>query len=153
MVDVRSYYGSESDYLKATDLALGKQYPLTITGVEVVEFDEDGKKVRKLALSFKNTDKRLVLNRTNAFTIETIFGGESDMWIGRQILVYRGTTQYNGKDVPALKVQMPMETADFGGSLDAPQQAAPARQPEPLAQNQNLQRPPPDKSFEDDIPF
>jgi hypothetical protein len=86
MVDINQVYKSNSDHLKADDLENGKTYPLTISEIEPVEFKDDkGVTSNKLVLSFKEAEKTLVLNKTNAVTISSVHGGESDNWIGKKI--------------------------------------------------------------------
>ena len=74
MINVNEYYKSESDFLKASDLAAGKKFPLTIGEISVTEFEENGQKKNKLTLSFSNAEKKLVLNKTNAMTISHVLG-------------------------------------------------------------------------------
>lgn len=141
MVDVTQYYNNESAYLKAEDLEPGKKYPLTISGVEAVEFNQDGKKSVKLALSFSNTEKKLTLNKTNAMVISSVHGPESDHWAGQKIYVYRAKVQFGDKMVDAVRVDMPLVEASI------PRQQAPQRQAMPD------NRPTPPSDFDDDIPF
>lgn len=144
MVDVNQYYTNESAYLKAEDLEHGKKYPLTIAGVEAVEFNQDGKKSTKLALTFREAEKKLTLNKTNAMVISAVHGSESDHWAGKKIYVYRAKVQFGDKMVDAVRVDMPM--------VEASMPRAEARQ-----QSQNRppqhQAPPLDPDFDDDIPF
>ena len=82
---MQQYAGSESKYLKASDLG-GKRPTVIIEAVGKVEFDDDdkGKHVRP-ALKFKDKDKQLVLNPTNTEEIIRAFGRESEDWIGKSI--------------------------------------------------------------------
>lgn len=144
MVDVNQYYKSESDYLKAEDLEPGKKYPLTIKSVEAVEFEQDGKKSVKLALTFTNAEKKLTLNKTNAMVISSVHGPESDTWTGQKIYVYRTKVQFGDKMVDAVRVDMPLVEASM------PRQAA------THSAAQHRPAPPPNDygpDFNDDIPF
>lgn len=140
MVDINQYYQNESSYLKADDLEHGKKYPLTIKGVEVVEFTKDGVKSQKLALSFREAEKKLTVNKTNAMVIASVHGGESDNWPGKKIFVYRAKVQFGDKMVDAVRVDMPMVEASIS-----------ARPPAPLAAQQR-DNPPFDPDF-DEVPF
>lgn len=142
MVDVTQYYSNESAYLKAEDLEAGKKYPLTISTVEAVEFTQDGKKSTKLALAFKEAEKKLTLNKTNAMVISSVHGPESDHWTGKKIYVYRAKVQFGDKMVDAVRVDMPLVEA----SMPRPA-ASPQHRPAPPLENEY----PP--GFNDDIPF
>ena len=98
------------DYLKAADLK-GKSCTLKIAGVEVVDFD-DG---RKPILSFHGTDKKMVMNKTNTNTAIDIFGSDSDDWIGKSLTIIPAQTDFQGKQVPCIRVALPefqMKTSD-----------------------------------------
>lgn len=143
MVDVTQYYNNESAYLKAEDLEAGKKYPLTIAGIEAVKFTQDGCESTKLALVFKEAEKKLTLNKTNAMVISSVHGGESDFWIGKKIYVYRTMVDFGGKMVHAVRVDMPLVEASM--SRPEPRQSAPSPQHRPA--------PPIDDDFDDSIPF
>ncbi len=142
MVDVTKYYNNESAYLRAEDLEAGKKYPVTISHIDAVEFEQDGKKSTKLALSFKEAEKKLTLNKTNAMVISSVHGGESDHWVGKKIYVYRAKVQFGDKMVDAVRVDMPLVEASMPKQSAPPQRQAPA----PMHRDET----PP---FDDDIPF
>jgi len=84
-MDMRQYAGSESKYLKAADLN-GKRTKVKISGVSMVEFDDDEKgKMRKPALHFEGKEKAMVLNPTNTAELINAFGAESDEWAGHEV--------------------------------------------------------------------
>ena len=84
-MDMTQYAGSESKYLKASDLQ-GKRPRVTISGVNLVEFDDDERgKHLKPTLTLEGKEKALVLNATNTEEIIRAFGAESDGWIGKEI--------------------------------------------------------------------
>ncbi len=88
-----------SSFLKAEDLQ-GKKVRLTVAGVAMEKLGDDTKPV----MSFKGTDKKFVLNRTNASMMCELFGDESGDWIGKPIMLYPTKTNYQGKMVPCLRV-------------------------------------------------
>lgn len=47
-----------------------------------------GKEEEKLVLYFVETDKGLILNRTNAKTIASLYGAETDGWPGNRISIH-----------------------------------------------------------------
>ena len=92
MTDMSKYTGAESRYLKAGDLG-GKNPTLEISGTQLVEFDKDeGGKEVKPAISFVGKEKAMVLNATNTDKLCKKFGGDSDGWVGKRVLL--GTEFY-----------------------------------------------------------
>ena len=76
-----------SKFVKAADLN-GKTITLTIARLVVEELGHGPEKERKPVLYFQKATKGLVLNRTNAMTIVTLYGDESDDWEGKRISIY-----------------------------------------------------------------
>jgi hypothetical protein len=97
-----------SGYLKAEDLR-GSTVLVTIEAVELEEL-RDGE--RKLALTFRGKEKRLLLNVTNAQAISDALGDETSMWSGRQVELYTATVEFQGRRVPGIRVR--------GARADAP---------------------------------
>ncbi len=91
-----------SRYLKAGDLG-GKTVRLRITGMSIEAVGKE--KENRPVLSFNGTDKTLVLNKTNANTITTLYGRETDNWIGKDIDLYTAQVEYQGQVGPALRVR------------------------------------------------
>ena len=102
-------YASGSDSIKAEDLK-GKDVKLTIESWKVQEFDEEGKhgpyKANKIVLSFAETDKTLVLNKTNGYAIAG-FLGEDDpsKWPGASIVLYPTKTSFGTKMVDCIRIR------------------------------------------------
>jgi len=142
MPNINDVYQSDNNHLKATDLPPGKQVQVTIAGYEIVEFDDDGKKSKKVVLNFQGAEKTLVVNKTNATTIAAVLGEELDTWIGKAICVYSTKVDFGGKMVDAIRVFMPRETVAMGNP-----------QPEPQPTPQPVQEQPAAEPPEDDIPF
>ena len=88
-------------YLKASDLN-GKNVTLTIKSAEREEIGFD--KERKIVLGFANTEKLMVLNKTNGIAIAKMHGDETDDWIGKRITLCARNVEYQGTMVPALRV-------------------------------------------------
>ncbi len=91
-----------SKYLKAGDLG-GKTVRLRITGMSIEAVGKE--KENRPVLSFNGTDKTLVLNKTNANTITTLYGRETDNWIGKDIDLYAAQVEFQGQIGPALRVR------------------------------------------------
>ena len=119
-MNINDVYAGASDFLKAADLR-GKPVKLTIAKVGVQEFDEKGDsgpyKAKKLILSFEGTEKELVVNKTNGRAIGAMFGDETDNWIGKEIKLYTAMVDFQGSQVPAIRVQVDMPETDFDDSI------------------------------------
>ena len=101
------FYGSS--WLKSEDLELEETYDVTITDVFSHTFDDDssskgkGKQEKRksrpqLAIEFKEFDKPLSLNTVNAKTIISLYGDETDDWIGARITIYvKDDVEYAGE--------------------------------------------------------
>ncbi len=120
-----------STYLKASDLD-GRTPVVTIKDVKLETIGDES----KLVAYFAGKDKGLVLNRTNANTIADLTGSEdTDEWMGRSIKLITAKVEFQGRRVPAIRIQE-------------------AENDQPLQKTQTRQTPPaveaPDES---DIPF
>ena len=114
---VDSIYQSESNFLKAGDLK-GKGVKLTISQVDVKSFDEksqDGRayEAQKIILSFEGTEKQMVVNKTNARSIAAMHGDDTDDWTGKEIKLFTASVDFQGQQVPAIRVQVDMPEASF----------------------------------------
>ena len=99
-------YPSSSSFLKADDLK-GKKIKLTIDSVRMEQMDDRMKPV----VSFKGTDRELVLNKTNGTTIAAMYGDDTDDWTGKEIKLYPTIVDFGGKSVPAIRVEEQVEEA------------------------------------------
>lgn len=93
-----------SAYIAAGDLQ-DREASVTIRDIQIEEIGKD--KDRKPVLYFKGKEKGLVLNKTNANTIESVYGDEMDDWIGAEIVLYPTMTDFQGRQVAAIRVKMP----------------------------------------------
>ncbi|MEE9159976.1 MAG: hypothetical protein V3U60_16525 [Gammaproteobacteria bacterium] len=80
----------------------GRDVTLTISSIALKTFD-DG--TSKPAISFKNARKGFLLNKTNSITIATMYGDETDGWIGKPITLFPTDTDFGGKRVPCIRVR------------------------------------------------
>lgn len=109
-----------SDYLKAADLG-GRPYRMAMGRVTLEKIGDDERPV----LHFQGADKGLVLNKTNANTIASIYSEETENWFGQPIEVYPSETDYQGKRVACIRVravQAPQQGLVVGQQQPAPQQ-------------------------------
>jgi hypothetical protein len=95
-----------SNLLKAQDVTdAGGEMPLTISKIDMKEFDGDnGSKERKPIIFFAN-DKQMVCNKTNGTTLGEMFGNETDEWIGKQITLIVQSVDFAGKSTPAIRIK------------------------------------------------
>jgi hypothetical protein len=93
-----------SDYLKSSDIE-GQQVIYTIKSVAIEEIGQE--RDQRPVVYFDETDKGLVLNKTNSRTISDEYGLETDDWVGRQIALYEKMVEFSGKEVPAIRIKMP----------------------------------------------
>ena len=98
-----------TDTIKAEDLK-GKDVIVTITAWEVKEFDEEGQhgpyKSKKIVLTFAETDKKLVLNKTNGFQIaEFLKQDDPSKWEGAWIKLYPTKTSFGSKMVDCIRIR------------------------------------------------
>ncbi len=125
-----------SKYLRAADLD-GRQITVEISGIEMedVATGEEPKPV----LYFSGKSKGVVLNKTNANTIASAYGDESDEWIGQQVMLFSAHVDFQGRSVEAIRMKIPPRKP----------------QPKPAAQvaAEPVERSPLASIIEDDIPF
>ena len=90
-------------FLRAVDIE-GHTPVVTIARVELQTLGND----RKLVVYFQGKDKGIVLNRTNFNAIEEITGqSDTDDWAGHKIKLTTQRVEYQGKRVPAIRVEQP----------------------------------------------
>lgn len=86
----------------------GKEVILTISGIERDEvYSVSARaKEKKAALKFKETDKMVILNATNARSITTILGTpQVEQWVGKRICLYPVAIQAFGQNVEAIRIK------------------------------------------------
>ena len=82
----------------------GKKKTLTITGAQLEKFN-DGDPV--VALSFEQTSMKFGCNATNRNTCRDSFGPITDDWVGKKITLYPTKTDYQGKIVDCVRIEIP----------------------------------------------
>jgi hypothetical protein len=88
-----------NSFIKTEDLT-SLPNPLTIMRVE----EEDLGGETKAVVYFRETEKGLPLNRTNAETIAEVLGDETDDWNGATLSLVRDRTKYRGRNVACIRV-------------------------------------------------
>lgn len=101
MTNINEIY--QSNYLTAADLQ-GKEPTVTITQVEIAKMN-DGQV--KICIFANNRPKGIILNKTNARAVSSMYGEETDRWIGSRVKLVTVWTDYQGKPVKAIRVVPP----------------------------------------------
>jgi hypothetical protein len=102
--DVRAMF--EREFLGAWDLQ-GRDVTVEIERVQAAELflrDANAKK-KKPVVSFKGTEKKLVLNKTNSETIATMYGYDTRKWVGQKVTLYPTTARCGRETVDAIRVR------------------------------------------------
>ena len=100
MPKVSEVYGGA--YLTGADLA-GKSHRLPIQSVAVEEVGDE--REEKLVVSFTGAKKSLVLNKTNASTLVSAFGDDTDAWSGRTVELFTIPVNFNGRTYDGVRVR------------------------------------------------
>ena len=83
----------------------------TIADVKSVSVGQGDDKEDKWALTFKGTDRKLTLNKTNLGALIEFFGAETDDWKGQHIALVGTWTEFAGKTVKAVRIRPQTEGA------------------------------------------
>lgn len=158
-MDVNTIFPSK--YVKASDLK-GREVTVAIATCSIEKVGDGN----KLVIYFQNAQKGMVCNRTNADRIANMYGPNTDLWTGREIVIFSELVPYQGRSVEGLRVKAPMRRVVAQDALQdrvaqshqAPletQQVQPRQSPTPQAQSHY---PPPrqpalDPGLDDEIPF
>ncbi len=87
-------------FIKAGEL-LGKKVTLTITDVNIEKLMGENNVAKiKATLSFKETEKQMVMCKTNGLCIKEMFGKTLSDWLGKRITIFEDT--WNGE--PATRI-------------------------------------------------
>lgn len=133
-----------SNYLKAADLQ-GRRVRVTMSRVELEKIGDDTRPV----LYFQGKEKGAVLNKTNSNVISAVYGDDTDDWEGHPIELFEAMVDFQGKTVPAIRMNVPRN----GRAIQAPlvshenspplQQRAPQQRQPAMAGDFSEDAPPP----------
>ena len=94
-------------YLKAADLK-GREPIVTIDRVEIEKVGSGDDAKNKPVVYFKDKDRGVVLNVTNATMIAELAGDDDiDNWGGVEIKLYMAQVEFQGKRGPAIRIAAP----------------------------------------------
>lgn len=83
----------------------GKEVTLTIGNVELEEMeDRKGMRVKPI-VTFRETKRQMVLNRTNAECLKGLFGRKVADWVGKRVTFYPITVEAFGAPTLAIRVK------------------------------------------------
>ena len=99
-----------SKYLKSADLD-GEAIKVKIKEVVKEMLKTQKGEEEKLAIYFVGAKKGMILNKTNAYTIKTAYGPDTDDWIGQTIELFAMPVEYQGRMVDGLRVRVPKKKA------------------------------------------
>jgi hypothetical protein len=95
---------TQSKYMKAADL--DEDTVVTVTKVGQINLAREGATPdMKWAIRFKEFDKPMVLNKTNIKRLEKALGDETDLWSGKQVVLFVDEVDYQGDLVPAIRIK------------------------------------------------
>ena len=119
-----------SRYVKAGDVI--EPQLVAIRELQVEEIGQGKDAESKPVLYFHNRQKGLVLNVTNARTIEDAYGIETDAWRGKSIELFSAKVDFKGDRVDAVRVRVPkLASADdlLEEAPPRPERSKPASDP------------------------
>jgi hypothetical protein len=93
-----------SKFLKSDDLPDDEDALVTIVDAQLEPVGPD--KEDKLCLRFREFEKALVCNKTNADVIGELYGDDTDEWLGKKIWLYVTEVSFQGKTTMAIRVRM-----------------------------------------------
>jgi hypothetical protein len=123
MASIDDIYKSNSKFLKAADLNGGKPI-VEIETAEVHENTYNGEVKQQIVLTFKDKEKVLGLNVTNARRIAALIGTtDFHDWPGWRLRLYTDQTDLDGKTVDCIRV-FPDLPEQANGKVAAPTSGA-----------------------------
>jgi hypothetical protein len=120
MPDIRKSFPSK--YLKFTDCN-ESDLILTIARVVDEQLEADGQKESKPVIYFNEVEQGFVCNKSNGEMIASLYGYDTDHWIGKRVAFYATKVQFGPKMVDAIRVRERVPAV----SAPAKAGAAPAR--------------------------
>jgi len=129
----------QSKYLRKEDIE--DDTPATIKGVKLEELGQGDKPEQRWVIYFKQFAKGMVLNVTTIRVLESAYGDDTDVWTGKQVLLYVDpNVSFQGRVVGGLRLRVPRP------------KLSPQNEPKPKTVRQQAEEGPPEYD-ESDIPF
>ena len=143
MVLLASTY-DQSRFLRAEDVPQEKTLRIKSATEELI--GAAAEREQKLVLWFTNTEKGLVLNRTNNRAIRAAYGDDTAGWAGKLVTLFQTMSDFKGRLVPALRVRIPPPKSGNG-------QTAKPKTAQDALEVFSRPAPEPDADMDDDLPF
>lgn len=124
MPSVNDVYPSK--FLCAADLK-GQAKTVNVEFVEtgIVGQGEDAK--TQLLVTFREYEKQLGLNKTNATAIANLFGDDTDDWVGESLVLFPTKVDFGGRMVDAIRVDERQSRTLLQAKLKAQKAAGPRK--------------------------
>ena len=103
-----------SRFFRATDIPRRGQ-TLVITDVSQEEVSDGETKQTKWALKFKDEDRLLVLNKTNATILAEAFGSDTDRWVDKAVALRTEKVSFGGRMTDGIRVAAVQFDEDIAG--------------------------------------
>lgn len=97
-----------SKFLKAADIKTDQQVTM-----KSVSRDEVGQGDTKPILFFNEFEKGLVLNKTNANNVASLYGPETDAWIGKSMTIATAWVDFQGQSTQAIRLYPPQQQNQY----------------------------------------
>lgn len=133
-----------SKYLKAADFEEQKLLTMADVKMEPIANDE-----HKPVLFFREVQKGMVLNKTNARTISKLYGGNTEAWAGKQIVAFSAMVDFRGDMVEAIRLRAPKKNVS---QINATRHVV-GGQTILTAANPSIENEDPAEGMDSDIPF
>ncbi|MAO64267.1 MAG: hypothetical protein CL666_04645 [Balneola sp.] len=99
-----------SKYFTARNLTEEDDLVVTVSNAEVREIDEGNPRI---LLHFANWDRPMIMNISNCYYTEWALGTDDyKQWIGREIILYKDTAEYEGESRETVRVRPYNNEAD-----------------------------------------
>ena len=95
----------KGQYLAAVEF--GQRQPtFTVKSIKIVALEgEDGKSKDRGVVYFSETERGLVLCKTNAILIAAMFGPDTDSWVGKRVTLHAQDVQLGRDQVLGVRVK------------------------------------------------
>ncbi len=138
-------------YLKSSDFEQPQLWTISDLQEEEIQNQQTGKPEHKWVIYFLESDERgIILNVTNRVALEEYLGFETDDWMNKQVVIFKGRTQFGTKTVDAIRMRQPRSAGPAAKVQTRTSTSYP-----PVSANQRLapDTENPADGIDDDIPF
>ncbi len=139
-------------YIKSAEFN-GKDVTLTVKGVVLEDLPDDkGGNKKRGVVSFNETPKALVINRTNATCFAKMFGPETNGWLGKRVTLFAApfNDPFTGEVGTATRVR---GSPDIVDAIEFQAKIGRKQAQFKLVKTRGKKAAPPPPPPEDDIPF